>query len=316
MQLSKSINSKLLENNSSISKSSIKFPPKKQDDSFLFLKFLLEKLNEENNRNINNNENKVIQSNDIIVKYGELEETRSNLVLAMDLKINNSIITDLFKTQIRISSICESNKNNKEVCFINDFVIDFTDEIFNKNLKIKSLKELLNLQKNGFSRKCEFCLKNDKNSKCRMIKRKEIYKTSNYLIIKLPRIRILDNEENNNNNNTNRNLQKFIKNEDEISFDEELNLYDFIYRENENDKNFIKYKCIYKLYGIVCHQRQLNDGHYYCYVKNNNEWIKFDDNYTDDNKMIIINDEDEIKKIFKSKEAYILFYECDINENI
>ena len=60
-----------------------------------------------------------------------------------------------------------------------------------------------------------------------------------------------------------------------LRFNETLDLKDYL----ENDFLDKEIETKYKLYGVnICYKSFFNNGHYYCYVKTNNEWYKFNDN--------------------------------------
>ena len=128
--------------------------------------------------------------------------------------------------------------------------------------------------------KCGKCNKYQK-----AMKKMEIYKTPEYLIIQLKRFKqrgvLMSNILGN-------------KNETLIDYKEILNLNDFVVGPD-------KEKSIYLLYGVVIHKKILNGGHYYSFCKNNGDWLFYNDleaGYCHDP----IN-----------KDAYLLFYKRKSN---
>jgi ubiquitin C-terminal hydrolase len=75
----------------------------------------------------------------------------------------------------------------------------------------------------------------------------------------------------------------FNKNNNQISFEEEIDLTNYINGSNYNSKNKrskkIKEKEIYILYCILVHSGSAESGHYFCFIKDfkNNCYIKFND---------------------------------------
>jgi len=272
---------------SQLSKStSLLFAPNLQNDSFYFLIKLLIELHKENNRKENNDNNNYYFSNIFELQKNENEQTKSKLVLSLFYNEINSIIYDLFIVQIKKTTYCQKLKK-KNVTFENNFFVDFC-EFLPDNEKVDSLENLISINKKGFIKKdkCYIC-----HGYCNYIKSVEIYNFSYYIIFKLPRIK---------NDQT--------KNNDIITFNEKLDLYNYIERENINDKLKIKYKCNFNLYGVISHiGNNINQGHYYSSVKNNDEWIRYnDDKVSNENLNDLINN---------SKDAYVLFYENDIQKN-
>ena len=121
------------------------------------------------------------------------------------------------------------------------------------------------------------------------IKKLNIYRAPNYLIIHFKRFRI---------RNGIKGQQFGRKNEVFISYPiNNLDLSDYVIGPNKN-------KAIYNLYGVVEHFGGLSQGHYIAKCKNFGKWYQFNDS-----------DVDEINDNIVSKNAYLLFYKRKGLEN-
>ena len=144
-----------------------------------------------------------------------------------------------------------------------------------------SLYDLLNLfnneEKLSSDNKwyCNKC-KNYQNA----LKKMEIYRPPNYLIIHLKRFKIKTGIFSSNN-----------KNNIFIDFPiNDLDLSDYVIGPEKNN-------VFYDLYGIIEHNGNLDMGHYIAKCKNNREWVEFNDSNVDVNSDNIVNNN-----------AYVLFY--------
>ena len=143
-----------------------------------------------------------------------------------------------------------------------------------------NLYDLLNLFNNEEKLNSDnqwFCNKCKKNQNA--IKKMEIYRAPNYLIIHLKRFKIKTSLFSNNNKNN-----IFI---DFPIFD--LDLSDYVIEKNN---------VFYDLYAIIEHFGDLDMGHYIAKCKNNNEWIEYNDSNVE-----IINSNNIV-----NNNAYVLFY--------
>jgi ubiquitin C-terminal hydrolase len=126
----------------------------------------------------------------------------------------------------------------------------------------------------------------DFNTKCEKCCRKEIHDKE----IKLsfaPKILILSLQRMD--ERTNR------KNNCEVKFEEKLLINDYIDDECQDGNKYV-----YRLYGVGCHSGNINYGHYYAYIKiNDQDWYEFNDS-----KVNYIGGNIETT----SKYVYVLFY--------
>ena len=83
------------------------------------------------------------------------------------------------------------------------------------------------------------------------------------------------------------------KNDEIIEFNENLDLREYIYNKLIDSNN-----TLYELLSIIYHEGDINFGHYYSYIKINNEWYEFNDgNVKKKNKIEL-----------ESNKIYILYY--------
>ena len=156
------------------------------------------------------------------------------------------------------------------------------DCLIKKKKEKLNLYDLLNLFNNEEKLNSDnqwFCNKCKKNQNA--IKKMEIYKPPNYLIIHLKRFKLKTGLFSNNN-----------KNNIFIDFPiNDLNLSEYVIEKNNNN-------VLYDLYAIIEHYGDLDMGHYMAKCKNNKEWIEFNDSSVEiiDSNNIVNNN------------AYVLFY--------
>ncbi|KTW27954.1 uncharacterized protein T551_02921 [Pneumocystis jirovecii RU7] len=81
-----------------------------------------------------------------------------------------------------------------------------------------------------------------------------------------------------------------------VNFSFQLDMFPYIARSNYMD--CYKDDCIYDLLSVICHQGQINTGHYTSFARSNDNWFQFDDT------TIFITNE----KTVLSSNAYLLFY--------
>ena len=209
--------------------------------------FLLEDINIELNDNINN---KIYQQFNYSNK---ISKQLSNIEFDLFFKKRqNSIIIDLFYTQIVTTLTCNCGKSN----FYFQKIIDIPLLIPTNKNKIK-FKELLNLyfatEFVEVTYSCEFCKKHNKFEKKLRISMAPII-----LIFTIQRFDYINN----------------IKNDCKIEISETLSIDDYVDKECINIK-----ENIYNLYGVINHYGSLNFGHYNSLIKidKTNKWILFDD---------------------------------------
>ena len=154
----------------------------------------------------------------------------------------------------------------------------------NNNINLNDVLDLFNKEEKLEDDNLWYC------NKCKIhiaaIKKINIYKPPNYLIIHFKRFKI----------KTNNTFMSIFKNRKITTFiDYPIDNFDL--REYVLDEEN-KSSAIYELYGIIIHKGGLNGGHYFSYCKNNGKWFEYDD------ENIRELNENEIK----TKDAYVLFY--------
>ena len=176
----------------------------------------------------------------------------------LDMKIQNYLSKDLIETQ--------------------------TSTIYNS---LESFNEVEKLNDNEWY--CNIC-KEHKPA----LKKLNIYRAPNYLMITLKRFRI---------RNGIRGRQYGRKNEVFIYYPiNDLNLSNYVYGNNNS-------KAVYNLYGVVEHFGGLTQGHYIAKCKNLGKWYIFND------KDVEEIEEKNVEKSIINKNAYILFYKRTGLEN-
>ena len=185
----------------------------------------------------------------------------------------NSIITDLFIGYFSYEYTCQCNNKDYNFSQFLDIPIQFPKNSTNTRYKLNEL-----LYQNFI--KTEIIQSNENCISCR----RKLNLKQNMRIGKLPQILILSLQRINQYLNT--------KNESYVHFDEMLDMKNYIDNELENN-SLTKYK----LFALTNHIGNLNTGHYYSYIKINNEWYYFTDS------KVIKNNPD-----YDSNEVYTLFY--------
>ena len=227
-----------------------------------FIRFLLQDINNELNRNLNKSNNNNLISIPQSNKINMFNEYRKYCILKED-----SIITDLFIGYMSFEFLCQ--------CGSKDFsfgqFIDIPLLFDNENLKQYDLNNLI---KNNILRN-EIIKVNDICKDC-----EKIYDRQQKIrIANLPQLLILSIQKNQNNT--------------KISFNEILDLNEVIDNEIFDNSN-----TNYRLWGIIYHKgNNLNNGHYFSYIKIQGNWFCFDDKK-------VINDIPD----FNSSDVNTLFY--------
>ena len=242
-----------------------------------FCRVLLEDINRELNEGNNQ------------AQYKELNtEGKSKMQCAIEFdelyrKRESSIIIDSFYAQI--VNIFKCKKKNKNETYSFERILDLPLLLPNDSESF-SLEELLNNyfldEELKYNQKCKDCHRR------KHIKEIKISSPPNILILSLQRI----------------NQRTQEKNKCKIKFGEQLNLQSYIDEECGH-----KNECIYDLYAIGCHAGDMNFGHYFAYIKlNDQDWYEFNDskvNYIGDN--------------YYNKSTcgyvYVLFYKKNTNIN-
>lgn len=126
---------------------------------------------------------------------------------------------------------------------------------------------------------CEHC-----KTKSRSYRKTQLWRSPDILIICLKRYQPVSVNGN----------WVYVKNEHEVTVPLKLNIHPYISVEREKNLN-------YKLFGVANHVGNLNYGHCFSYVKNNEDWFMFNDQQV---KKLSL---DEISK--PSNCCYLLFYQ-------
>ena len=224
-----------------------KFEGVKNNDSTLFLIYLLQHLHKDFN-NPNSNLKRKIMSDDLDLKKSEIEEL--NQFLNKNEAKNNSFIYDIF-FGYQINKIVCSGCNNSQVSYQIFNILDLP--LMDENSRLKSLEECLN---------CYFITKDQKGKPgfdCSKCKKKLLSYLTN--IIKFPKILII---------NLKRVGEKYIYlHEIKIPFILKTDLIDKL---NHINKTF-------ELIGFVKHLGNENDGHNVAYSRNifDRKWFYFND---------------------------------------
>ena len=218
-----------------------------QNDSQEFCRIFLEdlstELNEAKNKGIyrtltnSDNKTKIFKDNEFFNIFKERE---------------NSIINDLFYSQIITSFKCGCGAEIYSFQKLLDFPL-----LFPENVNQINIKDLLNIYFKSelvdFEKKCDKCQQIVKHKK-----EMKISRPPEILILSLQRI--------------NETTKK--KNDCPVIFREDLNIYDYIDHELGYDK-----ECDYTLISIINHVGNMDVGHYYTYIKplGATKWFEFND---------------------------------------
>ena len=230
----------------------------------VFLDDLSTELNEAKNKNIykaltnTEGKNKIERDKEFDLNFKEREK---------------SIITELFYSQTINTFTCQCGSEIYSLQKILDFPLLLPENVdkihINDLLKINFKNEIVD-----FETKCDKCNKIQKHKKTLRISR-----PPEILILSLQRI--------------NQTTKK--KNQSEIVFSTELNLYDYI----DHDCGFDK-ESNYTLFSVINHQGEMDFGHYFSYIQpsGSKNWFEFNDSLVRNVKV----------SITVYKEGYVLFY--------
>ncbi len=235
-----------------------------EHDTQEFCRFLLQDFNRELNRistpSSYKKELKISNKKQMFIDY-------KNDCLAKE----SSIITDLFIGYYSYQFTCVCGCKDYTFSQFLDFPIQFP-KTFNSNFNLNSL-----IQENFKTEKIQ------SQENCRQCSRKTQLEQK-IRIAELPQILILSLQRINQYLNT--------KNEAYVRYEEKLDLRDIIDAEIYNANS-----TRYQLYAVTNHIGNLNTGHYYSYIRVNNEWY-----YFTDSKVVKANPQ------YNSNEVYTLFY--------
>ena len=240
-----------------------------QNDSQEFSRIFLEDISQELNEIKINSMYRLLSNSDSKSKKMRDRDFHENFC-----RREKSIITDIFYAQIVNIYTCTCKSMIFSFQKILDFPLLFPEKVENNMI---SLYELLKLyfatEYVEFETKCEKCRKVEKHKK-----ELKISRPPEILILSLQRVNLINGK----------------KLKYKVNFSQELDLYEFIDHDCGYDK-----ESKYYLFGIINHKGSIDSGHYFSYIKNeNNEWIEYNDS-----KVNIINNFPD-----SSDAVYVLFY--------
>ena len=219
-----------------------------QQDSQEFIRILLEDISQELNEIKVGAIYRLLSNSDSKTKKMRDEDFHINFS-----RREKSIITEIFYAQIVNIYTCQCKSAIYSFQKILDFPLLFPKKV---NNNIISLYELLKLyfftEYIDFESKCNRCNKILKHKK-----ELKISRPPEILILSLQRIDLISEK----------------KLEYKVKFPQKLDIFQFIDKDCGYDK-----ECKYNLFGIINHEGNINSGHYYSFIKNENkEWIEFSD---------------------------------------
>ena len=240
-----------------------------QNDAQEFCRILLEDLSKELNE-----VKEKISYKKLVYNINSSKKDQNDTFHINFCERENSIISNIFYSQIMSIFICECKCETYAFQKIMDLPLLFPEE----NEAIFTIEYLLKYhfkeEKIQFEEKCQICNKITIHSK-------------NIRFTYLPEILILSLQRINPLNKT--------KNFNIVTFEESLNLDDYVDRECGYTK-----KATYDLFGVINHIGTIEFGHYYSFIKlfNKGMWYEYNDT-----KVNILGD-----KIINFNDAYTLFY--------
>ena len=239
---------------------------KGQQDAIEFIRTILDDISKETNRN----KNKPKYEELILDEY--VKEEQSLKYNEFFLKRENSVITDLFYTQMINIFTCKSGCKSYSFQKLLDIPL-----LIPKNVREVNIYNLLDM----FIKE----IKVDLKEACKECQEKKINIKKEIRFDILNQILIFS-------------IQRFdpllsVKNESMILYDEIIDLMP--YSDGHLKDNDLKYKLI----GTIHHNGTLQYGHYYSIIKINNDWYEFNDSFI--NKIIDLN--------YNSSNVCILFYQ-------
>ena len=245
-----------------------------QNDSQEFIRIFLEDISQELNEAKENTLFRLLSNSD----------SKSKKIRDEDFHINfsrreKSIITETFYAQIVNIYTCQCKSMIFSFQKILDFPLLFPEKINNNMISLYELLRLyFSVEFIEFESKCERCKKIEKHKK-----ELKISRPPEILILSLQRIDLVTGK----------------KLEYKVKFSQKLDLYDF----TDHDLGYDN-ECKYELFGVINHIGNLNSGHYFSYIKNENkEWIEYNDSIV--RKINYFSDcSDSVYAIFYIKEKY------------
>ena len=172
----------------------------------------------------------------------------------------------------------EMNKSNLSLSLIHPSFRNLNnDDIKNEKLSIYDCLDLFTQKEDINDIFCENC-----NQKNKFTKELKIERLPEYLFVVFKRFKFIS--------------KYSTKIESLISFPfEELKLNEYMMQKNKESKK-------YDLFACINHVGTLHKGHYYCYVKQDTKWIKYDDSHVEEDDDINVSD------------IYILVYKANNEE--
>ena len=221
-----------------------------QQDSQEFIRIFLEDISQELNEIKYNSIYRLLSNSDSKNKKMRDEDFHINFS-----RREKSIITEIFYSQIVNIYTCQCKSMIFSFQKILDFPLLFPEKIKNDVIQLYDLLKLYFAEEYiDFENKCEKCKKIAKHKK-----ELKISRPPEILILSLQRIDLI----------TGKKLDYSIK------FEQELDLYEFIDHDCGYDR-----ECKYELFGVINHKGNINSGHYFSFIINeNNEWIEFNDSF-------------------------------------
>ena len=234
-----------------------------QQDTQEFCRILLEDMNKELNE---------VKNPAPYKELSTLNKTKNQCNKEFDETFRsreNSLIIDTFYGQLINIFKCKCSFETYSFEKILDLPLLLGKKEEDTSIK-KLLEKYFEEETIEFETKCEKCKKKEEHKKT-----VKISQPPNILILSLQRV------------------IRGIKNDSRISFTDELDLDEYIEKDCGNKGN-----AKYSLYAIGNHSGSINFGHYYAYIKINEDWYEFNDScvspHTTNNR--------------ESSTAYVLFY--------
>ena len=219
-----------------------------QNDSQEFNRIFLEDISQELNEVKINTIYRLLSNSDSKSKKMRDRDFHENFS-----KKEKSIITQLFYAQIVNIYTCKCKSAIYSFQKILDFPLLFPNKIINNMITLHELlKFYFQVEYIEFESKCQKCHQIEKHKK-----ELKISRPPEILILSLQRIDLI----------TEKKLQYKVK------FPQKLDIFEFVDHDCGYDK-----ESKYDLFGIINHVGRLNSGHYYSFIKNeDNEWIEYND---------------------------------------
>lgn len=230
------------------------FHPGEQNDAHEFIVFLLDKLHEELK---------------IPFKGAKgIEMDKAEKSWARHLEKNYSVVSEEFQGQLKTTLICQKCKNTKEryepFMYLSLSLNPNTSSV-EDCLDNYQKEELLSGSNSWYCKSCQ--------SPEQTLKKTQIYRVPNYLIIHLKRFK-----------------NASTKNSDFINYTESLHL-----------RTSLRAQVLFELYSKIKHTGIISGGHYIAESKQDNIWYNFNDNSV------------QKTAFCSSADTYLLFYKKSLN---